>query len=261
MKRSEKNLSRIDKKIKNKKIIFLNIVIATCIVVLLGVVINKYIKKSQDKNQEQQEMQLKEEINTIAKVEVNNDYINIKALKEKNTDTVGWIRIEGTQVDYPIVKAQDNEYYLDKAFDNSTNKSGSIFMDFRNVGDFTDVNTILYGHNMAGDTMFGSLRFFREQEYRDKNSIIKIYTEDKIYEYKIFSVYPTEADYDYRTKQFINDNDIQGFLDRITKPSIIKSDIMPKVGDKILTLSTCAFDFEDARLAVHAMQVGEKENK
>lgn len=202
---------------------------------------------------------LKEDVEEVV-IEHNNDFIDINELYSINTDTVGLIRINETLVNYPVVKSNDNEFYLDNSFKKEKNIEGTIFMDYRNIGDFKDRNTILYGHNMSGDTMFGGLRFYREQSYRDAHPIIKIYTRSEIYEYEIFSVYVTEPNFDYRTKVFNSNLEFEAFLTRITAPSLIKSNILPKIDDKILTLSTCAFDFEDARLAVHAVLVNTKKN-
>ncbi|MGL5084276.1 MAG: class B sortase, partial [Clostridium sp.] len=147
---------------------------------------------------------LKEDVSEIV-VETKSDYMDISSLLLLNNETVGYIKINETLLDYPLVKTSDNDFYLDKSFKKEKNLEGTIFMDYKNIGDFSDKNTILYGHNMSGDTMFGSLRFYRDQSYKDSHKIIKIYTESQILEYEIFSVYVTEPNYDYRTKEFNND--------------------------------------------------------
>lgn len=204
--------------------------------------------------------ELKIELANIAEVSVR-DNKDIKKLKEINEDIIGWINIPNTIIDYPIVQGVDNTYYLDKNTKKEQAKEGSIFLDSLNDSSFNDKNNILYGHNMAGDIMFGGLRFYRDQDYLDKHPLIKIYTENEIREYEIFSVYVTNAEYDYRTKLFNETNTFDSFLKRISEPSLINRNIDIGSEDKILTLSTCAFDFDNARLAIHAKLKSIEDNK
>lgn len=233
-------------------IIFLIFVICACLIFIRINNEKKAIEVIKDNK-------VQEEVREIAKIE-ENDFKNIKELQLMNSDIVGWINIPNTLIDYPIVKSLDNEFYLDKSVKKEIAKEGSIFMDYINNSDFSDRNTVLYGHNMAGDTMFGGLRFYRDKSYLDEHPIIKIYTENQVLEYEIFSVYVSKPDYEYRTKIFGDDSEFEAFINRIEEPSIIESDIDLINIDKVITLSTCAFDFYDARLAVHAKLININEN-
>ncbi|MGL5354652.1 MAG: class B sortase [Clostridium sp.] len=232
------------------------------VAIIISIIASYYIVKNNiiRDYEKDKAVELKQDVNEIV-IESKSDYMDIPSLLSINPDTVGYIKINDTLVDYPLVKSTNNDFYLDKSFKQESNLEGTIFMDYKNTADFNDKNTILYGHNMSGDTMFGGLRFYRDQSYKDSHPIIKIYTPSLVLEYEVFSVYVTEPNYDYRTKEFNNDKEFEDFLTRVKTPSIITSNITPKITDKILTLSTCAFDFEDARLAIHAILLNTKENK
>jgi len=176
----------------------------------------------------------------------------LKSIKDLNSDAVGWIHVRDTNIDYPVMQGQDNLYYLQNSFEKKKSIVGSIYMDYRNNGLFTDQNTIIYGHEMNDGSMFYDLRYMKRQDYAKQNKEILITLDDKLLEYEIFSVYLVEADYDYRTPNYKNLNEFQAFLNRISEKSIVEMGIMPDIKDKILTLSTCSKDFKDARLVVHA---------
>lgn len=181
----------------------------------------------------------------------------VKPYRDLNSDVIGVLEISGIQIKYPILKGSDNSFYLDRNINKEIDKRGSIYLDYINEPDFSDVNSVIYGHSMKDHSMFGGLYKFRNQEFVDSNSIIKIYTDKKLLKYQIFSVYVIEPDYPYRIKEFNSNDEIEKFLINITSKSEIKSNIKPTIDDKILTLSTCAYDFYDARLAVHAVLINE----
>ncbi len=172
-------------------------------------------------------------------------------LSNINEDFRFLVEVENTNINYPVVQGKDNNYYLNKDFKRNTNGSGSVFMDYRN--DYTiDKNTILYGHNMKNKTMFSRLEKFKEKEFWNEDNKIKIYTDEGVDVYEVFSVYYTEPGFDYLDTYFSSDDEFIGYIDAISNKSIHEYNSEVTTDDKIITLSTCSYEFKDARTAVHA---------
>lgn len=170
-----------------------------------------------------------------------------------NSDYIGWINIENTPIDYPIVKGDNNEFYLTRDFNKQYLKTGSIFMDYRNEG-FEDRNVVVYGHHMKDQSMFGSLKKFKDLDYLHKNKYISITTKnnEKLM-YEIFGLYVTSSDdIECTSVNFNGEEEFTKYIDGIASKSIYNSDININNTDKILTLSTCSYEFSNARLVVHA---------
>lgn len=175
----------------------------------------------------------------------------IKELKEKNTDTVGWIAFDTIDISYPIMQGEDNAYYLKHTFGRKENKSGSIFMEVGNTPDFNDYHTILYGHNMKNGSMFGRLKQYREKSFFEENPCFSIYTEEERYRYEIFSVQVVKADSWVYTIGYCPNKEYQAFLQKLVKNSWYGKKAALTVTDKVITLSTCA-KADDERLVIHA---------
>lgn len=178
--------------------------------------------------------------------------VDIDSLKEKNGDTIGWIKVNNTNINYPFVQTKDNDYYLSHAFDKSNNNAGWVFLDYRNNSDFSDKNNIIYAHARRDNSMFGSLRNVLKKEwYSNKdNHIIKLSTANENTMWQIFSVYKIPVETYYITTQFTTSSQYKAFLETITKRSIHQFNTAVDSSDKILTLSTCSG--EDDRIVVHA---------
>lgn len=186
----------------------------------------------------------------FAKTSLNN--VNIKDLKKSNSDTVAWISVDGTNINYPIVQTRDNDYYLDHSFDKSYKKTGWTFMDYRNSIDMSDHNTIFYGHNLLNKTAFGSVgNIFTDEWVSSSNHTIVVLTEKRQYVYKIFSAYYIDPEIYYLQNVFYSDSEYQSFLNTLSSRSIIKVDNSVSIDDKIITLSTCTED-NQGRKVVHA---------
>ena len=186
-----------------------------------------------------------------------NSYEKIRVEKEeenlynKYEDYRGWIKIDNTNINYPIVQGKDNSFYLDKDINKNYLSSGSIFMNYLNHG-FNDENTVLFGHHMRNKTMFAQLKKYKEKEFFYGNNDIVIEVENgKVLKYKVFSAYVTDANDNYIKTNFDNKSEYKEFLDKIKNKSIYKSDINVDENDKIITLSTCSYEFNDARMVVH----------
>lgn len=185
------------------------------------------------------------------------DFSNLKGI---NNDTVGWILVEGTNINYPFVKTNDNDYYLTHSFDRSYNNAGWVFMDYRNSINFTDKNTIIYAHGRLDKTMFGSLKDTLDNEWFDNknNHIIKISTEHENSLWEVFSIYRIPTTDDYISISFDSDIEYNNFIDMISKRSVHSFDTDINSNDKILTLSTC-YNNSD-KVVLHAKLI-EKESK
>lgn len=178
--------------------------------------------------------------------------VDIDSLKEKNGDTIGWIKVNNTNINYPFVQTKDNDYYLSHAFDKSNNNAGWVFLDYRNNSDFSDKNNIIYAHARRDNSMFGSLRnVLKKGWYSNKdNHIIKLSIANENTMWQIFSVYKIPVETYYITTQFTTSSQYKAFLETITKRSIHQFNTTVDSSDKILTLSTCSG--EDDRIVVHA---------
>ena len=181
-------------------------------------------------------------------VEIEESRINFEKLKQINNNTVGWIKIDETNIDYPIVQATDNNYYLKKNIYKQTSTSGSIYIDYRN-NNFNDTNTIIYGHNMKNGTMFAELK--KIYEGKIQNNIIKIQTETEEKTYKIISTYIVDANYNME----INIQDYNKYISSIIQKSKIKfTTEEQQETSQILTLITCSYNNEE-RIVVQAIEV------
>ena len=179
--------------------------------------------------------------------------VNFSSLLEKNNDTVGWIKVEGTKVNYPIVQTTDNEYYLTHDYQKNSNSGGWIFGDYRNNFENFKKNTIIYGHNMNNKTMFGSIPdsvLSNSWQNNTNNHIIKMSTLTTNTVWKIFSVYTIEPETFY-LKTVFSTSKYQEFIDTIKNRSVYNFDTEITTNDKILTLSTCD-NLGTKRVVVHA---------
>lgn len=181
--------------------------------------------------------------------------VNFTELLKKNPDTVGWIKVDGTKVNYPIVQAEDNDYYLSHAFNKRSNAGGWVFADYR--VDFKDFgrNTIIYGHNMNNKTMFGSIPNMLYSGYlnNSNNYYIKISTPTSNTVWKVFSVYTIEPEVYYLKTNFRTEP-YDKFLNTLRDRSVYDFGIDVTTDDKILTLSTCD-NTGTKRVAVHAKMI------
>ena len=179
--------------------------------------------------------------------------IDFNELLNKNSDTVGWIQVNGTNIDYPIVQSNNNEYYLNHSFDKSINNSGWIYLDYRNNLSNLNQNNIIYGHGRIDNTMFGSLKNLLDSNWYNNsiNHIIKLSTINENSIWQIFSVYTILKETYYTTTYFLNDEKYEDFIKTIIKRSKYDFSTSVNIDDKILTLSTCKDDFGN-RIVVHA---------
>lgn len=180
-----------------------------------------------------------------------------KKIKKDKSNVVVWITVDGTNINYPVVKADDNSYYLNHDINKNLKASGWIFMDYRNAMDLSDDNTVIYGHNLANKTAFGSLsNLFTKKWYKESNHYIELINEDGKYKYEIFSIYTVEPEVYYLQSNFKNKEEYLEFIKALKLRSVYDFDVELEKDDNILTLSTCTDDNKSRRV-VHARLIKE----
>lgn len=212
--------------------------------------LNSQLQEIEEQTKEKQEIRKKR---TMVKEPV--IMAKYEPLLEINDDVTGWVKIEGTKINYPVVQWEDNDYYLNHNIEKKDSQAGAIFMDFRNDKEGNNKNTILYGHHMKDDSMFNSLMGYKKQSFYKEHPIIEF---DNLYEdmkWEIFSVYITDVDFYYIQTDFHDEETYNDFLKQIKEKSLYDTGVEVNKDDRILTLSTCTYEFNNARFAVHAKLV------
>lgn len=231
----------------NKILRIVNILEVIVLILLLSFSTAKIVTWNKE-NIETKELITK--LNTVK--DIQNDTLDINELKSKNNDTIGWLKVNNTNIDYPFVQSKDNKYYLTHNYNKKKTSAGWIFLDKRNNKDLSDKNNIIYGHSRKDKSMFGTLKYtLNKNWYKNKdNLIIKITTELKEYNYKIFSVYTIEKENYYLQTEFTTKKEYKTFLNILRERSIC--DFKPDIENttSILTLSTCYKN--NKRVVVHA---------
>lgn len=187
--------------------------------------------------------------------------VNFDELLSINSDTVAWINVKGTNINYPVVQTDDNSYYLTHSFDGSFNKAGWVFMDYRNDVDNLSNNTVLYAHGRLDKTMFGSLRdVLSETWFNNKdNYVVRLSSVNYNTLWQVFSVYTIEEENYYITTGFNSDKEYNDFLSTLSNRSIYDFNVDVNNQDKILTLSSCYSSTE--RVVLHAKLIKRDINK
>lgn len=166
--------------------------------------------------------------------------IDFANLQQVNKEVTGWIWIYDTVVNYPLVQSgKNNDAYLHKTYDGTSNSSGSIFMDYRNAGDFSDANTIIYGHNMKNGKMFAVLKKFSNQDFYDSHREFYIMTPEGNRRYEIISAFQTDALSDIYDRNFSSAAGRQAWFDKVLRSSAILAAVDATAEDSFVTLSTC----------------------
>lgn len=165
--------------------------------------------------------------------------IDFAGMRAVNEDVIGWIQIMGTPVDYPLLDADDNKYYLNRTYDLQWSSYGSIFLEPRNNPDLSEQHLVIYGHNMVNESMFGSLLEYKKQEYADAHPEIVICMQDRDLIYRVFSAYTAHVDSATYRMSFWDEASFVEMAEYMKNNSVIATDVVPKKDDQILTLSTC----------------------
>lgn len=268
-------MKRRKRKLKWKNII-LTLLILTCLTVLTISIIN-IVKWKLDSNKIDKQIQKIQNIVQVEDVIDNNnteiieqeeeipttnpywDYINMNLinvnfneLKNINSNTKGWIQVNGTNINYPFVQADDNKYYLTHSFDKSYNGAGWVFLDYRNNINNLSKNTILYAHGRNDLTMFGSLKNILKSGWlnNSNNYVVKLSTETENTLWQVFSVYRIPNTSDYIKVNFNSDDEFLTWATILKDRSSYQFNTNINKNDNILTLSTCYNDYE--KVVLHA---------
>lgn len=189
--------------------------------------------------------------------------VDFRKLQEINADIYAYIDITGTDVQYPIVQGGPHEdYYLDHTIEHTEGLPGSIYTQLRNAKDFSDFNTVIYGHDLSDGTMFTALHNYRDIDFFNGHREIKIYMPEKEITYKVFAaityddrLIPAHYDFtvDYAREQFIS-----SIYNNRYMSDVIADDVKVTKDDNIITLSTCIWELPEKRFLVLAVKTGEK---
>lgn len=187
-------------------------------------------------------------------VEIDIPDVDIAKLKEAGDgELCGWIYIPDTEVNYPVYHTNDNDFYLHHTGSGAYSESGSIFLDMVNSPAFDDTHSILYGHHMANGTMFAGISKYKNDGYYEDNKYAVLITEDGVRLIEFFSGYVANVRQDPWNVDFGGEEGYAEWLDTQCKRSCFESDVQPKTGDRVITLSTCSYEFDDARFVLHGI--------
>lgn len=179
--------------------------------------------------------------------------VDFASLAEINSDLVGWIYVPDTHVNYPIAQAEDNVYYLERMFNRHINDSGCIYLDARDARDLSSLNSIIYGHNMKDESMFHDLLKYKKQKFYDEHPCYLLMTPEKKYVVEIFAIYPLSVYENGWQVDFESEEEYGAFLAACKERSIIDTIPTPTTEDRIITLSTCTYEFQYARLLINGI--------
>lgn len=179
--------------------------------------------------------------------------VDFEALARINPDVAARLILEGTALSYPVVQGQDNEYYLDRLFDGSYNASGCLFLDSRCEARIASPNSIVYGHHMKDGSMFAALDGYKEQEFYEAHPSLLRLTPGGDYEAQVFSAYVAPTDAAAWRLDFEREGAYAAWLAEVCAASCIETGLVPGQAERVLTLSTCSYEFSDARLVVHCV--------
>lgn len=178
-----------------------------------------------------------------------------KGLLELNPDVVGWISIAGTEIDYPVVRHTDNDYYLNHNLEQSRSSHGAIFMDYRNQSLLEDKHTVIYGHHMKDGSMFGELSNYKDETYYQAHNRIRLDGLKQSTEWQIFSVYVYTPEHQFFQFQYADEQEYSNYLQKIVEASSYDTEVEVSAEDQLLTLVTCTYEVSDARFIIHAKRI------
>lgn len=200
--------------------------------------------------------------NKIQNMATDKNGVNFKKLKKINKDIVGWIKLKDTVIDYPIVKSPNHEKYLHTKFDGTYGGCGTLFTDYR-MSPFKDMNTIIYGHHMKDGSMFNCLKYFKDRNWAEKHRKFTLTTPSRKYHAEVVTLLHVKAGSEiYQLLSFDTQEKKEQFIDLIKeKAQYLLTE--PDINDKYISLSTCAYEFKNARYVVvcKLRPYSEKENK
>jgi len=176
-------------------------------------------------------------------------------LSAVNEDVVAWITAEGLPIDLPVVQGEDNDYYLTHRFDRELNRLGTLFVDLHNSADFSDKNTVIYGHNMNDGSMFASLVNYKSQEFYNDFPTLDLFTPQGDFTIEIFAGHLADGNDPFIQFDFKDDMDFMTYITTLKVISTFESPVQISTEDQIITLSTCTEEFDNARYVLYGRLV------
>lgn len=250
------------KTLNNKVRITLIIVLFICLICSVSYLIMQNINSNKNKNlyNELQEDIISDKV-TEELSQVNSEFIEkVKELQKENADVKGWIRIEDTIINYPILQTTDNDYYLTHNYKKEKSKYGSIFINTNSNLKDVNSNVIIYGHNMKDGQMFTDLLKYQDKSFYEEHPTIKIVTEESEKQYEIIYVFKSRIFYQdeknvfryYKYYSFENENKYNEYINNCKKEQLYDTGKTATYGDQLITLITCEYSQENGRLVVVA---------
>jgi len=239
----------------NKKILLITILI----LIVVCVIAYKLIGQNKEKEEENYENILKNIQVTPTENETER-MLQVIELQKENPDIVGWLEIEGTKINYPVLQDNDNEYYMTHNYKKEYTKDGSLFLDKDYNWEIPSTNLLIYGHNNQNDTMFHHLLDYKDESFYKEHPVIRFTTDKEDAEYEIIAVFYSRVYYQsekdvFRYYYFLNAENEQEFnyyIEKSKQASIYETGKTAEYGDQLITLSTCSYHTENGRFAVVA---------
>ena len=271
----QKKQRKLRKRTRLRPWAFFTLCFIFCLVLIINFAIvfewGKDNKNINDLNQELEEIVQIKEIDEQGEIvnqptDVESDYwyyikvpfydVDFTNLLEKNSDTVGFINVKGTNINYPIVQSSDNEFYLNHDYDKTKNDAGWVYLDYRNNNQFIDFNTIIYGHGRLNKTVFGSLKNLLSKDWQNNkdNYTMSISTPSMNFIYQIFSIYTIDSEGYYIQTEFDSVDDKKEWINTMNSRNTSIIDAAANENDRVITLSTC-LNNDGGRIVVHAKLV------
>ena len=265
MEKSKHEVEKENKKGKENKILKKIILVILILLVVAGAtyLIYNFINNKKDTGTEMQKLLENIEIAEPITPEKTEMMLKVAELQKQNKDIVGWLQIEGTNINYPVLQGEDNSYYMTHTYNKEYSKNGSIFLDKDYNWELPSTNLLMYGHNNRNGTMFEELMNYKEENYYKEHSKIKFTTNNEDAEYEIIAAFLSRVYYQnekdvFRYYYFINaenEKQFNEYVQNSKKDSIYDTGVTAQYGDQLLTLSTCSYHTEDGRFAVVARKV------
>ena len=256
-------------KLRNNIIYFILITI----IILSSIYIVKYLALQKEAKEESEllndidimENTIESNKNENAKAisEATERMTKIKKIKEKNSDIVGWIEIEGTNISYPVLQGKDDEYYLTHNYKKEKSEKGSIFLSKEYDLKLPSDNLLIYGHNLVSGQMFNNLLKYKDKEFYEKHPNIRFTTEKEDFKFEIFSVFYSKVflkseENVFKYYNFVtakSEKDYNNFVENAKKASLYDTNKEAKYGERLITLVTCSYHIEDGRFVVIGVEV------
>lgn len=247
----------------DKKIVIYLLVVVLILCVVFIVKVYKDNKKQEDVSKVLDSIKINQEEITEEKTE---RMLQLGELKKENSDIVGWLEIEGTSINYPVLQGEDNDYYLRHTYKGEYSINGSIFLDKDYDFSIPSSNLLIYGHNNKNGKMFEELIQYKDEKFYKAHPIIRFTTEKEDVEYEIIAVFKSRVYYQNETNVFRyyyfinaeNEEEYNYYIEESKKASLYDTGKTAKYGEQLLTLSTCDYSTENGRFVVVAKKINNK---